>query len=61
MWAATRLPLWKISTVRSVMRAQSLRFGQGMRHRVIVFGDFHVVVEAGAALFPFGILVGRAG
>ena len=38
-----------------------LLFGQGMRHRVIVLGDFHVVVEAGAALFPFGVEVGRAG
>ena len=35
-----------------------LLFGQGMRHRVVVLGDFHVVVEAGAALFPFGVLVG---
>ena len=35
-----------------------LEFGQGVGHRVIVFGDFHVVVEAGAALFPFGVFVG---
>ncbi len=26
--------------------------------RGVVLGDFHVVVEAGAALFPFGVLVG---
>jgi hypothetical protein len=26
-----------------------------------VFGDFHVVVEAGAALFPFGVLVSLGG
>ena len=35
-----------------------LEFGQGVGHRVIVFGDFDVVVETGAALFPFGVLVG---
>ena len=35
-----------------------LEFGQGMGHRVIVLGDFDMVIEAGAALFPFGVLVG---
>ena len=58
MWAATRLPLWKISTVRSVIRAPELLFGQGMGNRIVMLGDLDMVVEAGAALLPFGVLIG---
>ena len=38
-----------------------LLFGQAMGHRVIVLGDLDMIIEAGAALFPFGVLVGFGG
>ena len=34
-----------------------LLFGQGVGHRIIMLGDLDMVVEAGATLFPFGVLV----
>ena len=35
-------------------------FGQGVGHRVIVLGGLDMVIETGAALLPFGVLVGQA-
>ena len=35
-------------------------FGQGVGHRVIVLGGLDMVIETGAALLPFGVLVGLA-
>ena len=37
-----------------------LLFGQGVGHRVIVLGGLDMVIETGAALLPFGVLVGLA-
>ena len=38
-----------------------LLLGQRVGHRVIGLGDHDVVVEAGAALFPFGVFEGHGG
>ena len=35
-----------------------LLFGQGMGNRIVMLGDLDMVVEAGAALLPFGVLIG---
>ena len=37
-----------------------LLFGHGVGHRVIVLGGLDMVIETGAALLPFGVLVGLA-
>ena len=37
-----------------------LLFGQGVGHRVIVLGGLDMVIETGAALLRFGVLVGLA-
>jgi len=34
-----------------------LLFGQGMGHRIVMLGDLDMIIEAGAALLPFGVLV----
>ena len=34
-----------------------LLFGQGMGYRIVMLGDLDMVIEAGAALLPFGVLV----
>ena len=35
--------------------------GERVRHRVIVLVDLDMIIEAGAALFPFGVLIGLGG
>ena len=35
-----------------------LLLGQDMGHGIVMFGNLHMVIETGAALLPFGILVG---
>ena len=34
-----------------------LLFGQGMGHRIVMLGDLDMIIETGAALLPFGVLV----
>ncbi len=60
-WAATLFTFVEDLDAAIGDARPELLFGQRIGHRVIVLGDFHVVVEAGAALFPFGILVGLRG
>ena len=38
-----------------------LVLGQRVRHRVIVLVDLDMIIEAGSALLPFGVLIGLGG
>ena len=57
-WLATRLPLWKSSTVRCGDPRLDLLAEQAVRHRVVVLVDLDVVVEADPAALPLGVVVG---
>ena len=57
-WLATRLPRWKISTVRGGDPRLDLLAEQLVRHAVVVLGDLDMVVEADPAALPLGVFVG---